>query len=610
MNYYDLLKSFLIGHSTTLDWFGNLFASFIGGIASFIAKVLSIKGNTVVWNQQVDTSTSSVTLTSGHKFATKVNGTYSIVSGTGQSLAVTGGTDEVFDLTKMLGSTLADQIYNMEQSQAGSGVAYFRKLFPLDYYSYESGKLLNFNGEGAKGKNLLNDADSDLVNVPISVYANTDSKLVAQMNGLKEGTYTLTIRYKVDSISEHVTNDFRYGCYVRFTNGGNNINVNLQSDIPNVVVGQEYTKSGTFTLTSEFVGKCTNFWFYCGRSTAQAGNNPDVVTFYHFQLEQGSSATSYEPYTSNVSIKTVGKNKVFKTIEGYQINASGVISVNPSYSVSVAEVRSGETYTITNGDSNLVCAFYTSEPIVGSASYDGTRTVQNSKTITVPINGYIAFRTANGYETPQCEVGSSATAYEPYQSSAKELPISTYNPTGLKQAGSVYDELDFANKKYVKRVGTVDLGTLNWQIGSTNTSGYSRFVAPFDDVAVSSGANVVANITCPKYEANSPNGTYTRNTGISNNISSGQIIVYDPDYAQLTPADFKASVNGVYANYELATPIETAITENLSYKVFSGGTEELLPIDDISTSPFSANIDYPSGNEDVYFTIKESGVFE
>ena len=47
----------------------------------------------------------------------------------------------VFDLTQMFGSTIADAIYAMEQATAGSGVAWFRSLFPNSYYAYDAGSL-------------------------------------------------------------------------------------------------------------------------------------------------------------------------------------------------------------------------------------------------------------------------------------------------------------------------------------------------------------------------------------------------------------------------------------------------------------------------------------
>ena len=50
---------------------------------------------------------------------------------------------QISDLTLALGSTIADYIYALEQSNAGSGVAYFRKLFPKLYYAYNSGALIS-----------------------------------------------------------------------------------------------------------------------------------------------------------------------------------------------------------------------------------------------------------------------------------------------------------------------------------------------------------------------------------------------------------------------------------------------------------------------------------
>ena len=50
---------------------------------------------------------------------------------------------QLIDLTQMFGSTIADYIYSLEQSTAGAGVAWFRKLFPNDYYPYNAGELIS-----------------------------------------------------------------------------------------------------------------------------------------------------------------------------------------------------------------------------------------------------------------------------------------------------------------------------------------------------------------------------------------------------------------------------------------------------------------------------------
>lgn len=49
----------------------------------------------------------------------------------------------MYDLTQMFGSTIADYIYNLEQANAGAGVAWFKKLFPKDYYAYNTGELMS-----------------------------------------------------------------------------------------------------------------------------------------------------------------------------------------------------------------------------------------------------------------------------------------------------------------------------------------------------------------------------------------------------------------------------------------------------------------------------------
>jgi len=52
----------------------------------------------------------------------------------------------IIDLTQMFGTSVADYIYSLEQSTAGAGVAFFRSLFPNDYYPYNAGELMHVSG--------------------------------------------------------------------------------------------------------------------------------------------------------------------------------------------------------------------------------------------------------------------------------------------------------------------------------------------------------------------------------------------------------------------------------------------------------------------------------
>ena len=72
---------------------------------------------------------------------------------------------QYIDLTQMFGSTIADYIYSLEQSQAGAGVAWFKKLFPNDYYAYNAGELLSVEGLSA---HVMRDADNNVIgNYPL-----------------------------------------------------------------------------------------------------------------------------------------------------------------------------------------------------------------------------------------------------------------------------------------------------------------------------------------------------------------------------------------------------------------------------------------------------------
>lgn len=72
------------------------------------------------------------------------------------------------DITRVFGNG-AQYIYGLEQSTAGAGVAYFRQMFPNDYYAYDSGSLQSVNVASKKvvGFNQW-DEDWELGNISTS----------------------------------------------------------------------------------------------------------------------------------------------------------------------------------------------------------------------------------------------------------------------------------------------------------------------------------------------------------------------------------------------------------------------------------------------------------
>ena len=142
-------------------------------------EVDKIIGGTVAWNQLVGENTEAVTLTSGHRYAACIGSVWSIGTSDGTAISVTGGTDQVFDLSVMFGTTIADYINTLETATPGAGVAWFRALFPKDYYAYDAGTLRSVQTSAHK-------------TVGLNAYDNETGKALVIGGGEYEitGTYT------------------------------------------------------------------------------------------------------------------------------------------------------------------------------------------------------------------------------------------------------------------------------------------------------------------------------------------------------------------------------------------------------------------------------------
>nr|DAQ55055.1 MAG TPA: collagen alpha 1(VIII) chain protein [Caudoviricetes sp.] len=167
----------------------------------------------------------------------------------------------------------------------------------------------------------------------------------------------------------------------------------------------------------------------------------------------------------------------------------------------------------------------------------------------------------------QVERGSTHTAYVPYQQpSTYPIPAAVQSLPGYGwSAGSVANTVERTDNgwQYVQRVGSVDLGTLDWYDGSTGTSA-RRMVTrqPPDNVKIPQESSVLSNLLCTKYAPVTPDDTWLCvKEGIALNKANAEVLVYDSAFATAESlAAFKAHVTGVPLYYELATPITTDIT--------------------------------------------------
>lgn len=175
--------------------------------------------------------------------------------------------------------------------------------------------------------------------------------------------------------------------------------------------------------------------------------------------------------------------------------------------------------------------------------------------------------------------------YQPYNKYRVNIPSSKYFPDGMRSAGSAYDEINFLSQKATKRIGAVDMGTLNWSYESA--ASYERFLASVDGIKIAS-SSTKGNLVCSKYTTTFVDDVYlhTADKTIAVHNTVEQVWVYDTAYTDA--AAFKAAMSGVMLYYELATPVETAIAPPLqALSTFKGFTSFSAPNSLMQNGPLS-----------------------
>lgn len=132
-----------------------------------------------------------------------------------------------------------------------------------------------------------------------------------------------------------------------------------------------------------------------------------------------------------------------------------------------------------------------------------------------------------------------------------------------------YNYIDFETKKFVKKIGRVDLGSLNYTYSSS--AFISSDISSLIKKPTTNGT--IANVLCKMYETKSQYdvvNTYDKAIGVN---TGGSVYISNSNYTNAS--DFKTAMSGVYLYYELATPVETDISEYIEdniIEVEAGGT--------------------------------------
>jgi hypothetical protein len=171
-----------------------------------------------------------------------------------------------------------------------------------------------------------------------------------------------------------------------------------------------------------------------------------------------------------------------------------------------------------------------------------------------------------------CVSAVQTNEYQPYKKYRANIPSSKYFPDGMRSAGSAYDEINFLSQKAIKRIGAVDMGTMDWGSNSGTYPTNSFYSIGFTD-AKGNTTNIISNGKFYNIYAN----------------SGGNIIaITDSDEKYDSNAAFKAAMSGVMLYYELATPVETAIIPPLqALQTFKGFTSFSAPNSLMQNGPLS-----------------------
>ena len=327
----------------------------------------------------------------------------------------------------------------------------------------------------------------------------------------------------------------------------NGTSTNVRFDLlnqNNTVVGNLYEGSASTIVTAS---KLRLNWSTAG-----------TVSIEKPQIELGSTATTYEPYSNICPLVPFTELNVTRTgvnvwdgakTDNVGINAStgnlyasagtfttDYIKVNPSSSY-YANPTNWKTW---------VCFFDVNKNYVGYANVS---------------NGIFSTLATAYYMRISGDMNEVATASLNYPATDTSYHAYTFDTITLDLDGTRYGGyVDANNGKLVVTWGSVDLGTLTWvKIGMGG--GRYGFRAGISDMALTPAANEEINAICECYSIDTGNNVYLGNVGLAGwGVSTHDIAVYDDTLESGDATAFKTAMSGMELAYELATPIEVDIT--------------------------------------------------
>ena len=280
--------------------------------------------------------------------------------------------------------------------------------------------------------------------------------------------------------------------------------------------------------------------------------------------------------TGEQTVKITGKNLINENGErsSQYINGNGnfVVGVSNGYVNQQIPTKPNTAYTFSASSKTTQNVYIRIGEYKANGSFIKRNLISSlNQTITTDAECYILktcidVSPGNHFTNPQLELGSTATAYEPYQRQEHPIDLGSIE---LCKIGNYQDRIyKTGGKWYVeKQVGKLSLANIDWVASPTTTTGVYRMrtqTAP-SDVAPPINNTTKAAILSSAYKVMTAADAYTAlETGIAIQSDTPHIFVYDPNYNLTTsPTAFKTKMESISAvlYYALATPTTTEITD-------------------------------------------------
>lgn len=348
--------------------------------------------------------------------------------------------------------------------------------------------------------------------------------------------------------------------------------------------------SGTFTIDYDGYDRIEIYILI------QSGTTISNVKFYP-QLELGSIATDFEPYTnicpitgwSQIQLARMNKNLLPFDIDTIKsLNPGGTWNGNTysRYGVSVTVNSDGTYNVVTSSSPSGTFIFFLGEysakglilngcPSDGSDSkyklqsfYSGAQYNDYGSGVTIPDDLVRSFRIViypgagaiNKTFAPMLRTPTFDDAYEQFQGNYYIVLLN-----GMYY-GARYDA---TSGEFVVEKVYVNLGTLTWTRSGTGVSGKYRFSVVLSPQAKLSDTTNGVTTLCSHYSALASGGTYSATNDGYVIASDGTLIFYLDAYSGSTAEQFKTAMDGVQLVYTLATP-QTLTKTALALELFFG----------------------------------------